>query len=115
MNQFANTIIRIKNAIFYKQGVHFPFSKVRVWALRQLGHRVGKDVYFPADITITQNFVYNRGSLAIGDRVSIAPGVILTLVSHANSSNVRRLVGGGGVHPLFALGTMRGLVPELLS
>lgn len=109
-----STLTRIKNALLYKQGVHFPFSKVRVWALRKLGHHVGKDVYFPADITITQNFVYNRGTLAIGDRVSIAPGVILTLASCANSSAIRRFVGGG-VHPLFALETMRGLVPELLS
>lgn len=82
-------LTRIKNALLYKQGVHFPFSKVRAWSLRKLGHHVGKDVYFPADITITQNFVKDRGSLYIGDRVSIAPGVILTLTSHPNASKIR--------------------------
>lgn len=89
MKQIKNTLIRVKNAILYKQGVHFPFSKVRIWALRKLGHHVGKDVYFPADLTITQNFVHSRGLLYIGDRVSIAPDVILTLASHPNASKIR--------------------------
>ena len=76
--------------MLYKVGVHFPYSKVRVWALRKLGHQVGQQVYFPADITITQNFVYNRGSLSLGDRVSIGPKVIITLVSHPNASKIRK-------------------------
>ncbi len=82
-------VVRVKNALLYKQGVHFPFSKVRVWALRKLGHQVGSQVYFPADISITQNFVKNRGQLILGDRVSIGPRVIIVLASHPNASLLR--------------------------
>lgn len=67
--------------------------------MRQLGYLIGNDVYVAGDLTITQNFVFDRGTLTIGDRVSIAPRVIITLVSHANASCVRKYVpvrvGGG--------------------
>ena len=82
-------LIRLKNAFLYKIGVRFPYSKVRVWSLRKLGHEVGRDVYFPADIIITQNFVYNRGHLVLGDRVAIGPSVIIILASHPNASRIR--------------------------
>ena len=60
--------------------------------MRQLGYLIGNDVYVAGDLTITQNFVFDRGTLTIGDRVSIAPRVIITLVSHANASCVRKYV-----------------------
>ena len=84
--------IRIKNALLYKLGVHFPYSPVRRWSMRKLGYSIGDNVYIASDITITQNFVYNRGSLEIGDRVSIAPHVIITLISHANASHIRSYI-----------------------
>lgn len=86
------TAIRVKNALLYKKGVHFPYSKVRVWALRKLGHNAGAEVYFPADITITQNFVEHRGHLTIGDRVSIGPNVTIILASHSNASRNRNYI-----------------------
>ena len=89
MRVVQHFIIRAKNAFLYKCGVHFPYSKVRVWALRQLGHSVGKDVYFPADLTITQNFVNHRGELSLGNRVSIGPNVTIILASHSNASKNR--------------------------
>lgn len=61
------------------------------FGMRRLGYSVGNQVYIASDITITQNFVYNRGTLEIGDRVSIAPRVIITLISHANSSQMRKI------------------------
>lgn len=85
-------IIRIKNALLYKLGMRFPYNEVRVWALRKLGHNVGKQVYFPADLTITQNFVFDRGKLTLGDRVSIGPNVIIVLASHSNSSKNRNAI-----------------------
>lgn len=85
-------LIRIKNALLYKLGVHFPYSPVRRWSMRKLGYSVGDNVYIASDITITQNFVYNRGSLEIGDRVSIAPHVVITLISHANASHIRKYI-----------------------
>ena len=89
-------LTRIKNALYYKIdykiGVHFPYNPVRIWSMRQLGYSVGNQVYIASDVTITQNFVYNRGMLEIGDRVSIAPHVIITLISHANASKIRSAV-----------------------
>ena len=69
------TIERIKNAFLYKVLLRFPYSIVRRRALRALGHQVGKSVYIPADITITQNFTGERGKL-----------------SHPNSSRVRKYI-----------------------
>ena len=83
---------RIKNAILYKIGLRFPYSKVRVRALAALGHTVGKDVYFPADLTITQNFTGSRGQLALGDRVSIGPKCVFIIMSHPNYSSIRSVI-----------------------
>lgn len=89
MNIVRHTIIRVKNAFLYKLGMKFPFSKVRVRAMRALGHDVGTDVYFPADLVLTQNFVKSRGKLHLGNRVSIGPGCIFVLSSHANASRIK--------------------------
>ena len=85
----AESLERAKNAFLYKRVLRFPALKVRVWAMRKLGHACGESVYFPSDIKISQVFVRNRGRLALGDRVSIGPGVIIVLNSGANSSRVR--------------------------
>lgn len=84
-----NSFCRIKNALLYKAGVHFPYSKVRVWSLRKMGYEIGERVYVAQDLCLTQNFVNNRGRLKLGDRVSIAPHVVIVLVSHANFSRIR--------------------------
>lgn len=82
-------IKRISRAAYYKLGMRFPYSKVRVWAMRKLGYYVGTDVYFPSDLIITQNFVENISQVWIGDRVAIGPRVMLLASSHANASNIR--------------------------
>lgn len=84
--------IRCKNKFLYNFGVRFPFSKVRVKALRHLGYSVGNDVYFPSDLTITFNYVYHRGELIIGDRVAIGPKCVLVLTSHGNFSKIGKCV-----------------------
>lgn len=89
MNTIKHSFIRFKNAFHYKVGMKFPFSKVRVRAMKALGHDVGNEVYFPADLVLTQNFVKSRGKLHLGNRVSIGPGCIFVLSSHANASRVR--------------------------
>ena len=86
---FLEALERAKNAFLYKILLRFPYNKVRVWTLRKLGHACGEDVYFPADITISQVFVRNRGKLSLGDRVSIGPNVTLVLNSGANASRIR--------------------------
>lgn len=68
--------------------------------MRQLGHEVGERVYVASDLMITQNFVYDRGNLYIGDRVSIAPRVTLVLASHPNASRIRSVAVRGGVNTI---------------
>lgn len=82
---------RIRNAFLYKVLLRFPYSKVRIFALRKLGSSVGSQVYFPSDITITMNFVEQPYKLLLGNRVSIAPKCTFILMSHPNSSRIRRL------------------------
>lgn len=86
------TSIRCKNAFLYKVMMRMPYLKIRTWALRKQGFSVGRDVYLPSDIKIPHNFVYKQGKLVIGDRVSIAPSVILILSSHSNFSSISKSV-----------------------
>ena len=88
--------VRFKNAFHYKVGLRMPYNKWRVRSLKRMGYEVGKDVYFPSDLKIALNFVYHRGRLTIGDRVSIAAGVIIILSSHSNNSNVSKQVSSRG-------------------
>ncbi len=89
---FNEGCTRCKNAFLYKVMMRTPYSKWRIWALRKQGYSVGKNVYLPSDIIIPHNFVYNRGELTIGDRVSIAPRVTLILSSHSNFSSTSKHV-----------------------
>ena len=89
---FKEKYIRAKNAFLYKVSMRMPYNKMRVWALRKMGYSVGEDVYFPSDLIIAHNFVYERGELFIGNRVSIASGVIIILSSHSNFSDVSKSV-----------------------
>ncbi len=84
---------RIKKATYYKVGMRFPYSKVRVHAMRKLGFEVGEQVYFPSDLIIGQNLVDDRAQLKIGDRVSIGPRVTILPMEHANASKVRNALG----------------------
>mgnify|MGYP003294170608 CR=1 FL=1 len=92
MSRFWYPFIRVKNATLYKVFVHFPYLKVRVWALRKLGHHVGEDVHVSSGLVITQNFIEYRGELYIGDRVAIAPNVILILSSHPSASRLKQML-----------------------
>lgn len=85
-------IKRICKAFYYKVGMRFPYSKVRVWAMRKLGYKVGRDVYFPSDLIITQNLVDDQAKVVLGDRVSIAPRVMLLALSHPNASSIRNSI-----------------------
>lgn len=88
--------IRFKNAFHYKVGLRMPYNKWRIRALRRMGYEIGKDVYLPSDLSIALNYVYHRGTLKIGDRVSIAARVIILLSSHSNYSQVSKLVSQRG-------------------
>lgn len=85
-------IKRIRKAFYYKVGMRFPYSKVRVRSMRKLGYKVGEQVYFPADLVISQNLVDDRAQLEIGNRVSIGPRVTILPMEHANASRVRAAI-----------------------
>ena len=92
-------IKRFQKAFYYKVGMRFPYSKVRVRAMRKLGYKVGEHVYFPSDLIIGQNLVDDKAQLEIGNRVSIGPRVTILPMEHANASRVRSAmkVREGGV------------------
>lgn len=92
-------IKRIRKAFYYKIGMRFPYSKVRLRSMRKLGYKVGEQVYFPADLVISQNLVDDKAKLEIGNRVSIGPRVTILPMVHANASRVREAVNvrTGGV------------------
>ena len=81
---------RIRKAFYYKVGMRFPYSKVRLRSMRKLGYHVGTNVYFPSDLIITQNLVDDSAQVYLGDRVSIGPRVMLLALSHANASKIRQ-------------------------
>ena len=87
-----NSYTRCRNAFLYKVMQRMPYNRMRIWALRKQGYSVGENVYLPSDICIPHNFVYKRGTLTIGDRVSIAPRVTLILSSHSNASSASKHV-----------------------
>ena len=86
------SIKRIRKAFYYKIGMRFPYSKVRLRSMRKLGYKVGEQVYFPADLVISQNLVDDKAKLEIGNRVSIGPRVTILPMEHANASRVREAV-----------------------
>lgn len=92
-------IKRIRKAFYYKVGMRFPYSKVRVRSMRKLGYHVGEKVYFPSDLIIAQNFVDDSAQVYLGDRVSIGPRVMLLALSHANASEIRQSMNNhkGGI------------------
>lgn len=87
------TLTRVRRKLLYIWGVRFPYLKVRIKALRALGYSVGKNVFIPSDLIITQNYATHDGDLIIGDNVSIGPAGVLTVVSHPNYSKIRNLIG----------------------
>lgn len=84
---------RIRKAFFYKIGMRFPYSKIRIFSMRKLGYQVGEQVYFPSDLVIAQNLVDDKCKVEIGDRVSIGPRVTIVAMEHANSSKIRDVIG----------------------
>ena len=85
-------IQRIKNKLIYSIGVHLPYNKWRIAAIRLLGYKVGNNCYIASDIVITLNFVHNRGILKIGNNVSIGNRCVLVVVSFPNFSNIKNLL-----------------------
>lgn len=64
-----------------------PFLDIRIGLLKFIGYKIGKDVYIPADLKISDK-KNNRNNIIIGDRVSVGPSVLLITDSSPNNSRL---------------------------
>jgi acetyltransferase-like isoleucine patch superfamily enzyme len=67
-----------------------PYFKLRVALFKLCGYSIGKDVFIGEDLIISDN-IHDK-NIFIGDRVSIAPRVILVTSSAPNLSRIRPYV-----------------------
>jgi acetyltransferase-like isoleucine patch superfamily enzyme len=67
----------------------FPLNLVRVAAVRAAGFAVGKHVYLGEDFLVVDDLDRDACSLNIGNRVAIAPRVLIVLSSYPNHSVLR--------------------------
>jgi len=67
-----------------------PYLKLRIALMRFAGYKVGKNVYFPSDLKISDQ-KKNRNNVTLGDRVSIGPSVLLVTDSSPNNSRLIKL------------------------
>jgi len=65
----------------------FPMNSVRVMSLRACNYNVGDDVYIGERLIIVDKLA-DKNCLDIGNRVSVAPGVILVTSSDPNHSKI---------------------------
>jgi acetyltransferase-like isoleucine patch superfamily enzyme len=71
----------------------FPLNRIRVWALRCAGYHVGEQVYVGEGFFVLDELETNAPALSIGDRVAIAPRVLVVLESYPNNSLLRSELG----------------------
>jgi galactoside O-acetyltransferase len=79
---------RLKKKVFKRWARNAFFPGCRIWLLRSCGFVIGEQVYIADDLIIAEE-LEDRGNLALGDRVSIAPRVTFVLSSHPNDSRIR--------------------------
>lgn len=69
-----------------------PVNSLRIIFTRLSGYSVGQDVYIGERLTVIDKMT-DTNNLVIGDRVSIAPGVIFILSSGPNNSVLKKTFG----------------------
>ncbi len=69
-----------------------PGNGLRVRAWRACGYRVGEDVYIGPDVIVIDLLEDPTERLVVGNRVSIAAGVILVTTSDANWSRLNQVI-----------------------
>lgn len=83
----------VRKKVFKRMAQGFPLNGVRVWALRRAGYRVGKQVYIGEGFFVVDELDADVCELSIGDRVAIAPRVLVVLASYPNNSRLRGELG----------------------
>ena len=79
---------RLRKKILKRWARNAFFPSFRVRLLRLCGFHIGTDVYIGDDLIIVEELA-DRGTITIGNRVSIAPRVTLVTSSHPNNSRTR--------------------------
>jgi acetyltransferase-like isoleucine patch superfamily enzyme len=79
---------RARKKIFKRWARNAFFPAWRLRLLRACGFHVGRDVYIADGLIIVEE-LSGPEKLTIGDRVSMAPRVMLVLSSHPNESRIR--------------------------
>lgn len=74
-----------------KMVCNFPHNKVRIWALRSLGNKIGNDVYLGEGFMMVTDSDIPDSFLLIKDRVSIGPRVTCILASGSNNSILQNI------------------------
>jgi acetyltransferase-like isoleucine patch superfamily enzyme len=84
----VSLVRRARKKIFkrWARDAFFPAWRLRL--LRACGFHVGRDVYIADGLIIVEE-LSGPEKLTIGDRVSMAPRVMLVLSSHPNESRIR--------------------------
>jgi acetyltransferase-like isoleucine patch superfamily enzyme len=74
----------------FKNLTNFPFNSVRILALKLAGYEIGKNVWVGKGLCIVDD---NTGGekLMVGNRVAIAPRVIVVLQSYPNFSRIKSI------------------------
>jgi acetyltransferase-like isoleucine patch superfamily enzyme len=80
--------IKLKRKLLFAFVLKIPYLKSRIWALRQFGFTIGRDVYIGEGITITVGYADRSMQLVINDRASLGPNVTLIIASHPNKSKL---------------------------
>ena len=79
---------RARKKIFKRWARNAFFPAWRLRLLRACGFHLGRDVYIADGLIIVEE-LSGPEKLTIGDRVSMAPRVMLVLSSHPNESRIR--------------------------
>lgn len=83
----------VRKKVCKRLAQEFPLNRVRVWALRCAGYHVGEQVYIGEGFFVLDELETNVCALWIGDRVAIAPRVLVILASYPNNSRLRSELG----------------------
>ena len=88
-----SSLLRLKRKILFAVFLKISLHKVRVWALKRIGFKIGEQVYVGEGITILVQLRAPKMNVEIGDRVRFGPNVTIVASSHPNSSRLKKITG----------------------
>lgn len=89
----TSSLLRLKRKILFAVFLKIPLHKIRIWTLKQIGLKIGEQVYVGEGITVLVQLRAPEMNVEIGDRVSFGPNVTIVASSHPNGSRLKRITG----------------------